>query len=168
LNVLLPMNIVCTNKSLCLRMCGYHCLCLLVCLSIFVSLYLKLYVPTYVLPTYYYLLTIYQNYYLSIYLSSYLLSTYLPIYLFIIYLPIYLIQYLLTYLWKKLKLECCYTHWQKNSWKFKEKCIWYKIVLQSGGVIWWPRYWCGAKETKVQSPLPKYIMWNMYIHIYTL
>jgi hypothetical protein len=31
-----------------------------------------------------------------------------------------------------------------------------------------PRHWHGAKETKVQSPLPTYIMWSMHIHIYTL
>ncbi len=48
------------------------------------------------------------------------------------------------------------------------KSIWYHIVLQNGGVVWWPKHWCGTKETKVQPPLPTYIMWNMYIHIYTL
>jgi hypothetical protein len=35
-------------------------------------------------------------------------------------------------------------------------------------VVWWPKHWCGGKETKVQSPLPTYIMWNMYIQKYTL
>jgi hypothetical protein len=44
--------------------------------------------------------------------------------------------------------------------------FWYHIVLQSGVVVLWPKHWCEAKETKVQSPLPTYIMWNMYIHIY--
>jgi len=38
-------------------------------------------------------------------------------------------------------------------------------------VMWWfdgQDIWCGTKETKVQSPLPTYVIWNMYIHIYTL
>jgi hypothetical protein len=27
---------------------------------------------------------------------------------------------------------------------------------------------CGTNETKVQSPFLTYVMWNMYIYIYTL
>jgi hypothetical protein len=44
------------------------------------------------------------------------------------------------------------------------------IVLQNDGPRhhWWPRHSCGAKETKVQSLLPTYIISIMYFHIYIL
>jgi len=83
--------------------------------------------PTYVLLASYYLHTIYQNY-LFFYLPTYLPIVYINRYA---YLPIYLVRYPLTYLWKKLKFKCFYTHWQKNSWKF---------MLNPFGIIlikWW-------------------------------
>ncbi len=30
------------------------------------------------------------------------------------------------------------------------------------------KHWCEAKDIKTQSPLPTYIVWSMYTHIYTL
>ncbi len=105
----------------------------------------------------YYLFTCLPIYYLLIYLFVYLLIDwfiYLPTYLLIYlptYLPIYLVKYPLTYLWKKLKFKCCYTHSQKNSLKSKKhvKWIWYDIVLQSDVTVWWLKHWCGTKKTKV-------------------
>jgi hypothetical protein len=80
-------------------------------------IYLPIYLPTIYLPM------SYLPIYLSIYLSKIYLCTFLFSYLLTYYLPIYLPSYLPTnLLWKKLKFKCCYTRWQKNSWKFKETC----------------------------------------------
>jgi hypothetical protein len=117
------------------------------------------------------------------YLRIYLLNTHLPTYLPIIYinryehlktyvgrhvyLPIYLVRYLLTYLWSSnviIHIDKKF-HWSS---KIHVKSICYHIILQSDGVVWWPKHSCGAKETKVQYPLWTYIMWSMYICIYTL
>ncbi len=121
----------------------------------------------YILPCFHpfiYLLT-YLMLYLLIYLSTNYLSIYLRIYLpTYLYIPIYLLMKknwssnVVKHIDKKI-------HW--NSEKHL-KSIWYYIVLQSVVVVWWPKHWCETKETKVQSLLPTYTMWSMYIHIYTL
>jgi hypothetical protein len=53
-----------------------------------------------------------------------------------------------------------------GSWKIHVKSIWSHNVLQNDEVVWWPRHWCGTKETKVQFPLPTYILYGVCIFVY--
>jgi hypothetical protein len=91
----------------------FACVAIYLCFTIFKIVYT--YLPMSYLP-------IYLPTYLFIYLPTYYLPTYLFVYLFTYLLSTYLVRYLLTYSWNKLKFKCCYTHWQKHSWKFKETC----------------------------------------------
>ncbi len=127
--------------------------------------------PTY-LPLIFYLFMYLPNIYLPIiYINRY---EHLKIYVGRhVYLPTYLPTYLGTY-W-----PTCEKNWSSNvvihidkkfhgSSRIHVKSIWYHVVIQCVGVVWRPKHWCGTKETKFQFPSPTYIMWNMYICIYTL
>jgi hypothetical protein len=98
--------------------------------------------------SYYYLPTIYQSYLIPNYLYFIFLSTYL--------VSTYIFTYLANYgptnlLMKKIEIQMLLYTLKKNygNSKIHVKSIWYHIVLQSDGVVWWPRHWCGTKETKV-------------------
>jgi hypothetical protein len=145
-------------------------------------MYLSTYLPTY-LPSTYTLMSYLHTYLLTYNLPTYVLFTYLftylpSTYLCFIYLPTYLLTYLSKfYIIKYVHLKTwvgrhvyLLIYWSSNvdktfHWNSKKhvKRIKYHIVLQSGMVVWWSKHWLGAKETKVQSPLPTYTMWSMYI-----